>query len=395
MERMIVKVLVFLAISFTFISAETITFKELTKLASADLGKNIHLDKDIKNYTVEFNIVDHQKSGEVFQFFRNVLFAHDMYLQFNKDLKYYTVEYNKEKNRKVLDPSPVPASVDRINYYTYKIKNTTNVDVVKAMSIFRDVSYQHLEQSDLIAYASTRSVHDQIQSVLHSADNAVNQKTIKITLFSINKSKFLSYGSSINTFQYDFDSTLDGVFQAFRSGGASQFSLNDTASIGFTLHALKGHSIADIFQEPTLLITNGVKTGVNSVSTVPYLRTTATVDSTTNSVTEQYDYKDIGLQIEVLPKIKGDWVYLNLDLISEELISLDDDKPITQKITYKSSVKILKGKPVLLTGIQKTSTQIEKDGVPLLSDLPLIGELFKQKAEHKEDLNVNILIEVL
>ena len=158
---------------------------------------------------------------------------------------------------------------------------------------------------------------------------------------------------------------------------------------------MEAYSVANISQSPTVRLTNGVKSTVTSVMNVPYLKTTSTVDAQTNSVTEQYDYKDIGLQINILPKIKNDWVYLNLNLISEELISLDDDKPITQKITYKNSVKLTKGKPILLTGIKKVSKHFEKSGIPLLQAFPLIGQLFRKKSVRNEEQNINILIEVI
>lgn len=380
----ITKILVCLiSLSSLSFSGEVITFKELTNLASKDIGRTIFLDKNIKDYSVEINIIDHHEKGEIYEFFKVVLFEHDLELQYNKNGDFYFIKHSAEDEAL------------KLNYYTYKIKNITNEDVIKSMSIFKGVSFQYLAQSDMIAYSAIDSVHEQIREVLRASDNAVLTKTIKITIFSINKKKFSEIGSTIKAFQYDFDTTLDGIFQAFRSGGSSQFSLNDTVGIGFTLHALAGHSAADIFQQPTIRLTNGVKTSVSSVVNVPYLQTTSTVDSTTNSVVAQYNYKDVGLQINIMPKIKDDWVYIDLNLISDELISLDDDKPITQKIAYQNTVKVSKGKPILLTGIKKTSKQITKDGIPYLSDIPLLGELFKKKVMSNDEQNMNILIEVL
>lgn len=385
------KLFLFLAISLTFLQAQTISFKELTKLASADLGKNIYLDKDIPEYTVEFNIVDHQEKGEVYEFFKIVLFENDMELQYNSQGGFYFIK----QTEKTPDAPPEIHESLQVHYYTYKIKNITNEDVADSMLIFPTVKYKYLKQSDLIAYSATEDEHEEIKQILASSDNAVTTNTIKITLFSINKKKFLDYGSSIRAFKYDMDSTLDGVFQAFRSNGSNQFSLNDSFNFGFTLHALQGHNIADIFQQPTLRLTNGIKSSVKSVVNVPYLKTTSTVDSTTNSVTQQYEYKDIGLQIDITPKIKDNWVYLNMALTSDELISLDNDKPITQKIFYENTFKVTKGKPILLTGIKKTSKQVLKDGIPILSDIPIIGELFKNQVTNNDEQNMNIMIEVL
>ncbi|MDQ7046761.1 MAG: hypothetical protein Q9M39_03755, partial [Sulfurovum sp.] len=204
-------------------------------------------------------------------------------------------------------------------------------------------------------------------------------------------------GASISSFGYGLNTKIfNDIIDSFRNGSTSSYDIFSTGfDIDFMFHALKGHSVIDIFQSPTMLLTNGVESVVTSVVNVPYLKTTSTVDSNTNSTIEQYDYKDIGLQIKVMPKIKKGLVYIDLNLVSDELITIEDDKPITQKITYTNSVRIKKGKPILLTGIKKTSQSFSKDGIPLLSDLPLLGALFRGTSTTTEEQNINILIEVL
>ncbi len=396
MKKVITGLVLLISLSTLALTGEIITFKSLTELASNDLGKNIYLDKDIPKYTVEFNLVDHQKKGEVYEFYKIVLFDNDMILQYNKKGDFYFIKEKKKKPLEAPEPVPVHETL-KLHYYTYKIKNITNEDVVASMSIFPNVKYKYLKQSDMIAYSATRSDHSQVKKILRRSDNKVLHKTIKISLFSVNKTNLKSLGASINSFGYGINTKLfTDIVNSFKDSSSDSFSVVSTGfDIDWMFNALKGHSVIDIFQSPTMLLTNGVNSSVTSVVNIPYLKTTSTVDSTTNSVTEQYEYKDIGLQIKVNPKIKDNWVYIELDLISDELISLDDDKPITQKITYKNSVRITKGKPILLTGIKKTSQKFTRDGVPYLEDLPGIGVLFKGESSETKEQNINILIEVL
>lgn len=386
--KKIITVILFL--SSILFSSEVLTFADLTELVSNDIGKNIYLDKNITNYNVEVNLVDHQKKGQLYEFYKIVLFDHDLSLEYNKRGNFYFV---KKSN---LYEAPKKLYKDtELHYYTYKIKNITNEDVVKSLSIFPNVKFKYLKQSDMLVYSANRSDHEQVEKILSFSDRSVLQKTIKITLFATNKKIMSNIGSTINSFSYNFDGKINNIIDALRTGTNAKFTLNDNVAIDFTLHALEGWSAVKISQAPTMILTNGIETSVNSVLNVPYLKTTSTVDSNTNSVTEQYDYKDIGLQIKILPKIKGDWVFLKLDLVSDELISLDDNKPITQKISYINSVKVIKGHPVLLTGIKKTTKHFERNGVPILSDIPILGELFKLRSKNDENQNINMLIEVL
>lgn len=395
MEKLKLKVLIYLISVFTLLYSDEFTFNELASLVSADLGKNIYLDKDIEDYSVEFNIADYQKKGEITSFFNTVLFDNDMYLKYNNHLKYYTVA-RRTKKRKILDPISIPASVDTRYYYTYKIKNITNKDVVKTMSIFPKSQFVYLEQSDMISYSCTKSQHKQIERMLSAADNKSKEGVIKITLFSTKKDKIKSFGSNIRKMTFSLDSSFDKLFNNLLSSSSpASLVVEKSLNVGFTLFALEGHGLVEIFQEPTIRISNGKESIVKSGLNIGYLESTMMVREDQQIVTDQIRYRDVGIQLKILPKIKNDWVYLELDLISEELISLEDNIPLTQKISYKSSVTVRRGKPLLLTGIKKTSVQFEKDGVPFLKDIYLIGELFKKEIRTSDEQNINILIELL
>jgi len=378
------------------LNAETITFKQLAKLVSSDIGKNIYLDKMIEDYTVDINIHDHQKKGEIYAFFTNVLFDYNLELSRNEYHDYYTVESSRIKKPKIQDPKPIPAYHDTQYYYTYKVRNITNKDVKNVMSIFpQSVKYTYLEQSDMIAYSATKKLHNQIKKILINADNTVLSKTVKISIFAIRKNDLLEYGTSFNEFQFDFDGSIQKVFDSLTDSIPATVNFNSLMSANFTMRALQVNGLADIFQQPTIMLTNGHKSDTNVVLKIPYLKTTSQVDSTTNTTVEQYDYTDVGLQIKILPKIKDDWIYLDLDLVLAEVISNDDFRPITQEISFKNSLIVKDNKPVLLTGVQKIFQKEEIEGIPLLSDIPYLGKLFEFSSKTKEEQNINILIEVL
>ena len=398
------KILIYLVVSvFTLLHAEYVSFADLVKLASKDIGKNIYLEGSIKkkDYLIDIDFSKNPKHGDIFAFLESVLADNNLYLQESENgNNYYIRKDNYISTPVTLPELPIVPDNQKTYYYSYRIKNITNVDVVKVMSIFTDelnnpIKYTYLSQSDIIAYRSTKSMHQKIKRMLVKSDNTVRQSTIKITLFTTNKNNFKSYGSNIRAFSYDLDSSLFGVLSALKSSNSQRFDIKDQFNFSMTLFALQGRGLANIVQEPTLFITNGSKTSVNYVKNVAYKESTTTFKDNTQTTTDQIKYRDIGFSINVLPKIKDNWVYLDLSLVSEELLSLKDNIPLTQKISYRSKVKVYKGKPVLLTGLKKTSEKIERDGVPLLSDLPWIGELFKKRSRQIDEQNINILIEVL
>lgn len=71
--------------------------------------------------------------------------------------------------------------------------------------------------------------------------------------------------------------------------------------------------------------------------------------------------------------------------------SLDDDKesdnsnrpPKVSSQSLNSEVYIKPGQTIILGGFDNTVTQQMKSGIPVLSSIPLLGELFKSTSEVK------------
>ncbi len=397
-----IKILILFLSLVSFASAEDISFSDLVKLASDDIGKSIVVDRSLvkSDYIVDFDFSKKLKKGDIFEFLQSVLDQNNMFFE-PKGSGYIIRKDNYVTEPVTVPELPVIPDNQKVYYYSYRIKNITNQDVVRVMSIFTDefkesIKFTYLKQSDMIAYRSTKAMHQKIRRMLLSCDNTVISRTIRITLFTTNRSKLLSYGSNIRAFNYDFSSQIDGILSALKSGNSQRFNIKDSASLSFSLFALQGRGLAKINQEPTLLVTNGIKANVDYVKNISYKVSSVTRKENVETTTDQLKYRDVGFKLSILPKIKDNWVYLDLNLISEELLTPPDNQtPVTQKISYKNSLKVYKGKPVLLTGLKKTSQIIQKDGVPILGDLPFIGELFKKKKVQNDMQNINILVEVL
>ena len=387
-----IKRIVVLVLSISMVVlADPIPFRDLTKLVAHDLNRNIYVDKDIKDYTVDLDIPDHAKRGELYEFYKIVLFEHDLKLQFNKRGKFYFVSKIPKRDLEKSDKY----SDQVIHYYHYKIRNITNEDVVNVMKIFPTVKFTYLKQSDIIAYSATAPVHREVLQLLKRADNKVRSKMIRLTIFTLNKDRAKEYGSKISKIGIGFNYNVKNLFSSLISSATRAFSFTDVSSFAFLLYAMEHYGVANIEQSPTLLITNGKKTMVNSVLNIPYKESSVTTKDSRTVTHDQIGYRDVGLVVNVDPKIKGNTVYLDLNLVSEELLSDKDKTPITQKITYHNFVTVKPGKPILLTGIKKVSQTYEKDGVPILSSIPIIGELFKYQTKKHAELNINIMIELV
>ena len=385
---MIKKIMLILSLLVSSLcSAESISFRELVELASKDIKKNIYIDKNIEDYQMVLNIAKYQQKGEIFDLFEFVLEDNNMTLEYNKK-GFYTVS---DSSSTISFPAVDPAT--KIHFYTYKVKNITNKDVEEALSVMPQVVYKYLPQSDMIAYSATEEQHNFIKLSLSSTDNTVKQRAIKITIFYINKEAIKDQGLKISSLGVDFDNILTKEFSTTNSD--ITYTLNNAVEFKAYLSALSSKGYINIKQSPTMLLTNGVETSFKSVKNIPYISTTATVEDTKESTKEEVEYKDVGLQIKITPKIKNNYVWLDLNLISEEILDLNNDKPITQKIEYLNSVKVLNDTPILLTGLKKEVETTVKEIVPFFKNVPIFQDVFKHNSKNKSVDELNILIEVV
>jgi len=369
-----------------FVSAETkiYTFGELVNLVSQDTKKNIYLDSNLSGYEVSFNLAEFQGSGEIYELFKEVLKDNKLKLEYNSKGKFYRVVEDIES---LFAPELINPNTE-LHYYIYSIDNITNQDVVDIFAIFPNVKYKFLKQSDKIAYSATTKEHKEIDRLLDKADNEVKQKLLKIIIFSVDRTNSRDIGATINKLGLSLNGLVKSIFTTQTS---KSYTINNSLEFDVYFQALEARGLTYIHQSPILSITNGIEAKFTSVKNIPYISTTTKITDTKEATSQTVNYKDVGLVIKVLPKIKNGYVYIDLDLTIEELVSLNSGTPITQKITYKNSITIRGNNPILITGLNKNIINRDNRKLPL----SLLEKIFKATKTKKDYSNFNILMEVI
>jgi len=369
------KTIITLLASFSVVLSAT--FYELTNIVSFELEKNIYLDKDISDYDINVDsLPNYSKPSELLKVYKRVLTEHNMTLV--KDDGFYYVEYTK------------PPTMD---YYSYKVQNLFLEDISSLLTIFPSLNYKLLKESDTVVFHATLYTAKKILKLLKTADLQSKQKRIKVTILNTNNLKAKEYGTKIDKLGLGFDNFLTLLVGTPLS---TNHKLANTASFNAFLSYMNNEGITNIEQSPTLLLRDGKKTEFKSVTNIPFLSQTQEVtDTRTNSI-ESLEYKDVGLTVSILPKIKNGYLYLDFNLISEDLLTERDNvRPVTQKIEYSNSLKLLDGETLLLTGLRKKSFKKTGFKVPVLGDVPILDILFDYRSESESLENISILIESL
>ena len=200
-------------------------------------------------------------------------------------------------------------------------------------------------------------------------------------------------GDSATDTQKSALAALNGAAVGFYSG--DWFAL---------LTALKSDSKSDVLSTPSLVTMDNQEASFNVGQDVPVLTGSQTTTSSDSAVFNTVERKTVGTKLKFKPQInEGDSVLLEIE---QEVSSVDstgssssssgssssDLGPTFNVRTIKNAVLVKSGETVVLGGLldEKVSETISK--VPLLGDIPVLGELFKATSTGRDKRNLMVFI---
>ena len=175
------------------------------------------------------------------------------------------------------------------------------------------------------------------------------------------------------------------------------YSTTETAGAGLAYAYIKlinKFDAINVLSMPRLMCTDNLESSLQVGQVIPQLKGSLTNAANTDSVTNSYEYKDVGLILTVTPHIRsGNLVALEIEQRIEDLMTTTNSvTPITSKREVKTSVLVANGETVVIGGLIKEAEKELKNRVPLFSYIPLIGNLFKSQEKQREKVDLMIFL---
>lgn len=164
-------------------------------------------------------------------------------------------------------------------------------------------------------------------------------------------------------------------------------------SIGALISALRSSAGINIISNPQILTLNNSEAEVFVGETIPY-KTGDKLDANNNPV-YTYDYRDVGVKLKVTPQISNnDTVTLTIEQEIKKISTstTSTEAPTTLTRTTKTTVKLQNHSIMVISGMIKDDTNISTTGIPILSQIPILGWLFKKESKTYSKSNVMLFI---
>lgn len=189
----------------------------------------------------------------------------------------------------------------------------------------------------------------------------------------------------------------------YRATVAAPYSAVLSASqVAFTIQAFMEERDTSIVQYPRVLTVNNREVAISNAVNQPILGSsqqsqTGGSTQTTNTI----EYLPIGTQLNILPKTMPDnSVYLSVAITISNLLRFErinngtsiNDYPVTSSRVYQAALQVDPGYTLAVGGLEEAVDAVTRNGIPLLQDIPGLGELFKSRGRSQQKRNLIVFI---
>jgi pilus assembly protein CpaC len=230
------------------------------------------------------------------------------------------------------------------------------------------------------------------------------QVMLQVRFAEVNRRAILEVGSSLFTGAAGADNWVGRVStQQFPAPDFDQdelvfsdflnlFLFNTNYNVGALVRALRQTGYFQSLAEPNLIAYNNEEASFLAGGEFP----TPIVQGATGTVS--IEWKEFGVRLTFRPTIAGELIRLR---VTPEVSSLDFNNgivlegfriPALTTRRAETEVELRDGQSFAIAGLLNNQTQTDNAAVPILSRIPIIGHLFKSKADRQERTELLVIV---
>jgi general secretion pathway protein D len=241
------------------------------------------------------------------------------------------------------------------------------------------------ELNNAVLIYAVASEYAKIEAALRRLDLAPVQVLIEASIVEVTLGDELQYG-----LQWYFTdkarsglsgtgviSQVAGGLLGASTAGFSYTLRNSLGTVQAVLNALAEKSLVKVISSPSVMVLDNHTAGI-AVGNQQPIRSAETVTSGGN-VTTSIQYKDTGVNLQVTPSVSAENVVtMNINQAVTDVGQIDTatgQRSFLQRQII-SKVAVRSGETLVLGGLIRDNDTSGNRGVPVLSDIPVVGALF-------------------
>lgn len=231
---------------------------------------------------------------------------------------------------------------------------------------------------------------------IEKLDQTPLQVLVEVVIAEVTLSDNFEYGVdwAINNVNSNLNGNNPRDSVSIQNGVLNFFPITSSGYTRAVINLLESDTRATILQTPRILVRSGQEATINVGLDIPVV--TSTQASTEgNSIVQDVSYRKTGTNLSVKPIVYGGGqvdIELNQEVSRSTAGSGSAGNPTIFSRSISTTLSIKDGGSVLVGGLISSSGDTTNNNVPLLGELPLIGNLFASKSDQSERTELMILI---
>ena len=165
-----------------------------------------------------------------------------------------------------------------------------------------------------------------------------------------------------------------------------------TKMLDFGLNSIVTANKGKVLADPSIITLDGKKAVIKLVENYPYISERDQAGNPT------WSEKEVGPILEFTPTVGRDqMVTVELKIQTGEIIGTyrgqaGEEFPQTSNREVTTMIRVRDGEPFVVGGLHKDVKRTERGRVPILSNIPLLGELFKYRKDTRDKSEVAMIV---
>ncbi len=287
---------------------------------------------------------------------------------------------------------------------TFFLSNAEVKDIDKLLRSL--IEARRLSTNEQLNSITLRDTADKVaiaEKLIRINDKAKAEVLIDVEILIMASTKNSNIGTSLSTYSFNLGLDLAAINPDAPPG---TLSLDDFQNISrgdwfinvpsVLINLAKSSGEAQVLAQPQLRVTEGEKATLLIGDQVPIpvtsFNTSNTIGGSVVPITS-FQYKDIGIQIEVEPRVHHNRE-ITLDLKVEisnvgETVKVGETEAITIGTrTITSVIRLKSGESSMLAGLIRRDKTTGVVKTPLLGDIPWLGRLFRNESIIHKDIDL-------
>ena len=269
------------------------------------------------------------------------------------------------------------------------------------------------EPRNALIYQGDPGQWERLLTLIRQMDRAPRQVMVEVTIAEVTLEDGDQFGVSWlakNGFGRFDGSALFGSLPG--SGNGNGGGNGSSSSNGLTylldvagqnrlaLTAFANDNRVSILSPPRLLVKSGSEANIDIGTEVPTITMTTTSNQQTEGSTnllQSIQYRKTGIILRVKPTVYSD-DRIDLDITQEvsEALPIGDNAAISSPSIFNrslnTSLSLRDGGSVVMAGLMSERNTKSDSGIPLIKDVPVIGNLFKSQSRNKNKTELVLMI---